>query len=162
MRRPVKSNESYRLIPFMSLASLLIPMLLMGAQFVRLGAIDSAMPAICGADCESDATPPEEKLNLSVAITKSGLQVTGNDEALQEEVMLSCPGDTCSQARDYDLGGLQELLVRVKDRHPDESSVIVVPDSRVTYEVLVSVFDAARGDSVSPLFPNPTVAGGVF
>lgn len=161
MRRPPeREDQSYRDIPFMSLAALLIPMLLMGAQFITLGTIDSALPALCGGDCS--APTPEPTLELSVAIGREGLTVSGNDDRLAEPVHLSCTDGACASAEAYDTEGLVALMADLKDRHPDEQSYVVVPDSRVPFEVLIGVFDAARGSDAEPLFPSPVLSGGVI
>ncbi|MCB9766271.1 MAG: biopolymer transporter ExbD [Alphaproteobacteria bacterium] len=146
-------------VPFMSLASLLIPMLLMGAQFVTLGTVESQIPSICAMPCGDDG-PHTEPLNLSVLITDQGYTVTGNDEALAEPVRLPCFEGRCRAADDYDTSALTDLLEGVKDRNPEESAVIIVPDSDVSYEVLIHAFDATRGEADALLFPFPTVAGG--
>lgn len=160
MRRPAESKpDNAAMIPFMSLASLLIPMLLMGAQFITLGIIDTQLPAICSAGCVDD-TLPEEPLNLTVAITRSGLTVTGNDPMLEEPVQLPCAGEQCLAESDYDTEGLTRLLSTLKDEHPLEQAMIVVPEGEVSYGALITVFDAARGSSEAPLFPSPTIAGG--
>ena len=46
MRRKTSQLADFTFAPIMSLASLLIPMLLMGASFVELAVIDSTLPAI--------------------------------------------------------------------------------------------------------------------
>ncbi|MCB9741629.1 MAG: biopolymer transporter ExbD [Alphaproteobacteria bacterium] len=160
MHRPSEGkHENAALIPFMSLASLLIPMLLMGAQFVTLGIIDTQLPAICSAGC-GDTPVDEEPLNLTVAITRSGLVVTGNDPRLQEPIELPCARQQCLSEADYDAEGLTRLLSDLKDEHPQEQAMIVVPEGEVSYGALITVFDAARGSEEAPLFPSPTIAGG--
>ena len=74
---------SLNLLPFMNLMTLLIPFLLMSAQFVTLAVIDSSLPAIGNPDPakekKEDEKPP---LNLTVGITEEGFTVAGSAAVL--------------------------------------------------------------------------------
>ena len=153
-RKP-ESSSALHLISFLSLVSLLIPMLLMQAQFVTVATIDTSLPALCAASC---ATPGRADLGLSVSMLPDGLFVQGQDPAIVEGVKLPCPGARCGGAMDYDAEGLRDLLEQVKSRHPDERSYVLSVADKVPYEALVRIFDATRGDVLSPLFPEPVVA----
>ncbi len=167
-RQPANRPEQLSLLPVMNLVSILIPMLLMSAQVVHLAVIDSTLPGI---EEESDE-PVEPGLKLSLLITDQGITVAGSEALLPnsegEGPTLPCSGDPCAGPESYDYYALTELLGQVKDEHPDEATVILVPESRVPYEVIVGVMDAAREDPETigpdgtprPLFPNVVVAGG--
>jgi len=77
-------NPDLDLTPIMNLVTILIPTLLMAAQFVHLAVIDSTLPAIGAPSTEQpdpNETPP---LNLQLFITAGGLTLmgTGADEIL--------------------------------------------------------------------------------
>jgi len=153
----------------MNLVAMLIPMLLLSAQAVHLSVIDSSVPGIV----DPDGIPEDPGLQLSVAITDQGLTVAGVDAVLPAAneaagPTLPCATAPCGDVESYDYQGLTELLARVKDEHPDERSVILVPEERISYEVLVKVMDAAREDRAQldgqgaprSLFPQVVMAGG--
>jgi biopolymer transport protein ExbD len=164
MSKRVPPPSDLDLLPVMNLVTILIPMLLMGVTAVHLGVVDSTLPAISP---RPDDAPPS--LQLTVAITDQGLglkSAAGGLEANQD-LQLPCQAQPCG-VDGYDYGGLTDALARIKDDHPDESSLILLPEARVPYEVLVKVMDAAREDSNQPtdqgeprsLFPLVVMAGG--
>ena len=72
-------EEALDLVPIMNLVTILIPFLLMAAQFVHLAVIDSTLPAI-GQPTEVEEEPPDKPpLVLTVALTDRGFTVTGAD-----------------------------------------------------------------------------------
>jgi hypothetical protein len=162
------------LVPIMNLVTILIPFLLMSAQFVELAVIDSTLPAIVTTPTEVEVDPNEDKLNLSLLVTTKGFAIAGGDKVLVKDdpvagPIIPCTDAACMNPDSYDYAGLTKRLVLLKDRYPDEENVILVPDSSLPYEVLVLTMDASRDDKndVSDegkarlLFPNVVIAGGV-
>lgn len=176
-------NPDLDLTPIMNLVTILIPTLLMAAQFVHLAVIDSTLPAIGQPSVEQpdpNETPP---LNLQLFITAGGLTLmgTGADEILfpdgkptlqPGEAMpptIPCKsGAVCTGVEDYDWKALTKKLGVLKDRFPKEQNVILVPDNAIRYELIVSAMDAARADvevkdennKSRELFPYVVIAGG--
>jgi biopolymer transport protein ExbD len=164
MRARPKLDADLELMPVMNLVAILIPMLLMGVQVLNLAVIDTTLPAI--------APPPDDAepgLRLTVAVTDQGLGLKSGAGQLPEAAQLDLPCRSHPCAVDgYDYQGLTDALARIKDDHPDERSLILLPEERVPYEVLVKVMDAAREDRAQPaadgsprsLFPQVVMAGG--
>lgn len=161
------------LVPIMNLVTILIPFLLMSAQFVSLAVIDSTLPAISQEVVPTDEEP-EEKLNLSILVTGNGFTITGADAILPPDdedngPKVPCLDAGCRTPESYDYHGLTERLARVKDQHEDEENVILVPGGETPYEVLVHTMDAARDDQEDKdsegkarlLFPYVVIAAGV-
>lgn len=166
MSRRRRVQAELELLPVMNLVTILIPMLLLGAQLANLGIIDSQLPAI-SPDGKPEADPP---LSLTVAITAAGFTVLGADGVLRpasadededEGVSVPCAG-TCASARDYDYAELSRLLSLVKDEFPEEQTVVLTPASTVVYEVLIGAMDATRAHGERPLFPQVSIAGGAI
>lgn len=182
-KRPT-SDDELDLVPIMNLVSILIPFLLMAAQFVHLSVIDSTLPAI-GEPKEVEEKQEDDKppLVLTVAITDRGFFVSGADSVLNPEgegddgaegeekerpPTVPCKGDTvCSGPDAYDYDELTRILGLVKDEYPDDENVILLPESRVAYEIIVRVMDACRedrntktSDGFRKLFPFVVIAGG--
>ncbi len=165
MRKHPKLEADLELMPVMNLVAILIPMLLMGVQVLHLAVIDTTLPAI-GPPPDDDSTPG---LRLTVAVTDQGLGLKSAAGVLPSdaELELPCEARPCG-VDSYDYSGLTGALSRIKDDHPDEQSLILLPEERVPYEVLVRVMDAAREDreqvaadgTPRTLFPQVVMAGG--
>ncbi|HJN75315.1 MAG TPA: biopolymer transporter ExbD [Myxococcota bacterium] len=173
------------LVPIMNLVTILIPFLLMSAQFVHLAVIDSTLPAI-GPPQELQEEDDEPPLLLSVAITDQGFTllgdngvVTGDPDAEGEEAAAPIEGEVaeptipcserpCSGPESYDYAELTRLVGLIKDEYPDDENVSLVPESRIPYEVIVTTMDASREDpdtkgdngQARELFPFVVIAGG--
>jgi biopolymer transport protein ExbD len=173
------------LVPIMNMVTILIPFLLMAAQFVSLAVIDSTLPAI-GAPTPPEEEPEKPPLNLSIIITDEGYTVAGADAVLNpegsgeaEEVVegdegeekgptVPCKEAGCPTPESYDTAELVRLLNLIKDEYPLDENVILVPEPRIAYEVLVITMDNTREDyenmvdgSPRLLFPFVVIAGGV-
>lgn len=175
-KRAEAKEEPLNLLPVMNLVSILIPFLLMAAQFVTLAVIDSTLPAI-GPPVEVETPPDKPPLMLSVAVTNEGFTVMGADAILNPAgappsadagPTVPCAERPCSTPKSYDYKALTELLNQIKDQYPDDETVILVPESRIPYEVLILLMDATREDTNRKddkgqsrlLFPNVVIAGG--
>jgi len=182
----VDSSDELDLVPIMNLVSILIPFLLMAAQFVHLAVIDSTLPAI-GEPKEVEEKDEDDKppLVLTIAVTDKGFFVSGadavlnpdggddedagDDEGEERPPTVPCKGNAvCANPDAYDYEELTRKLGLVKDEYPDDENVILLPESRVQYEVLVRLMDACREDRINKnpdgtyrdLFPFVVIAGG--
>lgn len=166
-RRTVEGGE-LTLIPIMNLVTLLIPFLLMSAQFVSYAMIESTLPAICsGAGCD-DEDAAEVGVRLLVQRTSYRLETTSSGiTELDAGLQIPCKPTSCEGA----IPTLREHLLRLKDAHPSLRHIVLVPDSDVPYEDLILAMDATREDPDAAglpgehcdgrcLFPQLTVAGG--
>jgi len=159
MRTP-KTTASLNLLPVMNLVTILIPLLLMGAQMMNLVVVDTTLPAICSVGC-SDSDPTDEPFNLSVLVSADGLTLQGVDRGL-EEPRIPCTDGHCRSLESYDFAALTRRLTLIKEAHPRKEHLILVPDERVSYEVIIGVMDAARETSDDrSLFPSVTLSGGM-
>lgn len=163
------------LIPIMNLVTILIPFLIMAAQFVQLAVIDSTLPAI-GPPQAPEETPDKPPLKLSLAITGKGITILGADavlypggapplaEGAARPPTIPCGGGTCRRVADYNWEELTKRLVDIKDMYPDEENVILVPGDDIAYEVIVKTMDASRDNKAlqgsKELFPYVVIAGG--
>jgi len=119
-------------------------------------------------------------LMLTIAITGEGFRLGGNDdelrtydeitdvaEAMHQVPTLPCrDSGRCGTPDDYDWPGLRALLSRLKDRHPSESGVILIPEAGVPYDVLIRTADTCQwedgpgGGAGRGLFPFVVIASG--
>ncbi|MCB9675271.1 MAG: hypothetical protein H6737_09155 [Alphaproteobacteria bacterium] len=135
MRR--HSTPPLDLVPVMGLASLLIPLLLLG-QGVSFAAIDVSAPAMC--DCHGGEDHPD--LVPTVLVTSGGLTVSTED------------GERSFEGSD--LEGMGHYLAELRAGHRSSGRMTLVAEADVEYERLILAMDASR-----PHFPEVVVAGGV-
>lgn len=175
VKRGHVAEEPLNLIPIMNLVSILIPFLLMAAQFVTLAVIDSTLPAI-GPPVPVDTPPDKPPLMLSVAITNEGFTILGADAVLNPEgappsaepgPTVPCKERPCAGVDSYDYKELVRILGLIKDEYPTDETVILVPESRIQYEILIKTMDSTREDvdnktdgKARLLFPAVVIAGG--
>lgn len=175
-KKRAKMSDELDLIPIMNLVTILIPFLLLAAQFINLAVIDSSLPAI-GAPPPEELDDDEKPLNLSLILTGEGIYIAGADEVLAEnglpvgeevvEPTVPCKRLGCPDIGDYDGKELTRLLGLIKDEYPTDENVILVPEAAVHYELLIVAMDAAREDPTTMmdgkprvLFPFVVIAGG--
>ncbi|MBX2801555.1 MAG: biopolymer transporter ExbD [Myxococcales bacterium] len=151
------AKDELDLVPIMNLVTILIPFLLFSATFVSLGAIETTVPGIVD---QVDVDPPPS-LELSVTIDHQGY-VVGTGLHAQPDPDWTLPRDPAHAGPDsWDTTGLVRILAELKEEHPQEDTVILVPASDVSYDVLIHTMDATAGRlSDEPLFPAVVVAGG--
>ena len=82
VKRRSEEMQELNLTPIMNLVTILIPFLIMAAQFVNLAVIDSTLPAIGPPSTEPPDPNEEPPLNLSLAITTEGITILGADKVL--------------------------------------------------------------------------------
>jgi len=160
MRFPRSRSEDVELhlLPFMNLMTLLIPFLLLSATFVQLATIGTTLPAI-----SKDAPPASaESLRLTVAIDDDGYLLTGNEPLIDGDRTVRIPRDAAGRWLPDELAA---AAATIKEAHPAERRLILMPADDVPFEVLVAVLDATRerrgDDGVAELFPDVSVSGGV-
>ena len=168
--RKVEEQE-LNLVPIMNLVTMLIPLLLMSAQFIEYSIIDSTLPAISSEPTQAGATPPEQMLTLMVVMSEKGFTVTGADTVLDPAnaaagPLIPCTGGTCSSPDKFDYKELTRRLGRVKDVYPEHEDLVLIPAPWIPYEVIVLTMDATREDRdrrdaqsrARVLFPNVVIA----
>lgn len=157
LRRPAAEDE-LNLVPIMNLITILIPFLLLSVQFVGLAAVEASLPT---ADAEPEVqAAATEPLTLVVRLTAEGLRVRGAEAILGADAWIPCLGP-CGAVEDFDWRTLTERLGRVKDVHPDQQTVFIVPDAWVSYGGIVAAMEATarRGSGErAPLFPRTVLA----
>ena len=179
-RKSLADAEELDLVPIMNLVTILIPFILMASSFVTLAVIDSTLPAI-GQPQQVEQDPDDKPpLMLSLMVTNMGITVAGADAVLFPEgapelaegesrpPTIPCPGSECSGVADYDFVELTRVLGQIKDEYPDDENVILVPESRIPYEIIIKVMDHSREDvdaknadgTARTLFPFVVIAGG--
>lgn len=148
------TERSWNLVPIMNLATLLIPVLLMGSQFVAVRLLDQETPDV---RVENPGDDGVRAIALRVDVTRKGIRIIGAETVLagpNGQPFLPCLGGDCANPGAYDYDSLQRLVGHVKDAYPWADEVEISASDWVPYEVLVRVNDAVAGDEENELFPR--------
>ncbi len=154
-RRIRKKGPELSLIPIMSLFLILVPMLLLTAEFERAAVVDLFLPS-------SDVKPSSRNksapgLNLTISLTPNKITIVANGK--KKTIKPVKKGNEIA----YDLEKLTEELYRLKKRYPSSGEVVLLIDGEIPYETIIQVMDACRekilptGDRIT-LFPNVALA----
>ncbi|RMG61604.1 MAG: biopolymer transporter ExbD [Deltaproteobacteria bacterium] len=154
-RRVQKRGSDLPLIPIMSLFLILVPMLLLTAEFERAAVVDLFLPSSDMAPSESKEKGPS--LTLTVAVTPDGLTLIANRK--KKVIKAKKSGNEVS----YELDKLTDELVKLKKKYPRAGEVVLLIDGEIPYDTIIQVMDACRekilptGERVT-LFPNVALA----
>jgi biopolymer transport protein ExbD len=136
-RRRKRALETFEaqvdLMPLMSMFISIIPMLLLSAVFLELGAIKMQLPS----GDPNAPIPTEEKeppLGLTIYILDDHFAVEARD----------LPRQAAPRARDGVEAGLMTMLGQAAAAHPENQEVIIGSGPTVRYQDLIGVMDIAR------------------
>ncbi|KAA3611273.1 MAG: hypothetical protein D8M58_14990 [Calditrichaeota bacterium] len=135
--------------PVMNLMVVLIPLLLQGAEWVKLGAIEINAPPTKSVGNnpgeQQDKKEEEKKIGLKLAITQAGISIANAQVILPSE---SGEGPTVPVLPDgsYDYETLKTKLIEVKKAiagkgYRDENRAVITAGNSVEYQNLVNVID---------------------
>jgi biopolymer transport protein ExbD len=149
MRRRFRTEEDtgdLNIVPYLDIVvNLVMFMLLSMTGLISFGVLNVSAPKIGGEAAVAGETAP--RLLLTVAIGKDGFYVAGAGGVLGADAAAGAAGRPPSiplvEGR-YDYAALTAELVRVKDRFPSETQVILSADPDVPYDVLIQTMDACR------------------
>tara|TARA_R110002072_G_scaffold64203_3_gene159515 strand:- start:126121 stop:126636 length:516 start_codon:yes stop_codon:yes gene_type:complete len=148
MRRYKKKNQIVKpnIIPILDAVFIFIFFLLMSAQFLEIYELGSDAPAVKTVDTQDkDKKLP---LNLVLAIGAKSINVkTGLDEITVGTVNM--------KDGDYDYTKLKEIIVNIKKKNIDESSVVLRPTKKVAYKKIVYIMDTVRALDIK----EPNIVG---
>ncbi len=163
--------EDVNLLPIMNLITLLIPFLLLSAQFIQIGVILVEPPRISSGGSSggpNNANQPEKReLNLTVVVTGDGFSVNYKPNGTPVSLCPEKGKQPCIKAKmvggkkTYDGHALQKLLfervwkpfMKRNSLEPDKMKsnlfkdwgrVAILANDDIPYEVIVKVLDATR------------------
>ena len=149
------------MVPIMNMFLVLIPFLLISANFLHLKAINTSVPVL--AEPGDRAPEPEGvKVTVVVRLEKGGIRLSALSEGLGPRELEALGGRLpLGRAGAYPLGDLAERLRAIKARYPRSDTLILVPHDGALYETIIQTMDAARRSGDDPLFPNVVLSGKV-
>lgn len=144
-------QELINLVPMIDILTILVIYLLIGALSPQLAALNLDLPS----SQVSAIAPKKQPLQLTVALRKDGFAVSDRSGLLR-----SIP-----KSKDgYDLTQLGNVLAQVKQKHKDETSVVLLLEPDTAYDLLVQVMDTTRlfpvtkkGEIAQEMFPDISI-----
>jgi biopolymer transport protein TolR len=142
-------NMELDIRPVMNLMVVLIPLLLQGAEWVKLGAIEINAPPTKSVGNnpaeQQDKKEEEKKIGLKLAITSAGITIANAQALLPSD---SGEGPTVPVLDDgtYDYALLKTKLIEVKKLiagkgYKDENRAVITAGNKIEYQALVNVID---------------------
>jgi biopolymer transport protein ExbD len=176
LRRHLKMESTdLNLTPVMNLMVVMIPMLLSGSQFIKLGIIELNLPPAAGASVagnQTTALPKEEQrsLDLTISITARGFYLSSALTVLHGKAGAAGPTIPAKPDGEYDFAALSQKLHEVKQKaqglFPDADAIVLQAEKDIKYQTLVDTMDAARmieiDGKVIELFPRVALSAGVM
>ncbi len=143
LKRPSSRRKSHsegvniNLIPILDTMVTLIAFLLFSSAFLSISVIDTPAPLLADPSTilEKDKRPP---LNLTLRIQETQMFLEGGFGNLVNRRITNLPDGH------YDLNALHTALLEIKNKFPEETKLILMPDPGVSYEILVQIMDASR------------------
>lgn len=129
-QRKTKAFTKLNLIPILDSIFIFIFFLLVSSNFINFKEIGSDVPIIA----ESPPSQEKEPLALTVIIEKTKILVT---KGLSPQTLETYNFDQLEE--------LQSLMIRLKEENSSEKTIILEPNSHVSYDMIVKVMDAIRG-----------------
>jgi len=131
----------------------LIGFLLFTMSFLAIVSIESPFPQASSRDIEEKLK--EKPLQLTVTLRDNEAEIWSPFERIPSKTIPhQIPGQP-------DIKGIHDALVSVKQQHPLETQIIVVPYATATYDILISVMDTIRflEPTDPPIFVKNKVTG---
>jgi hypothetical protein len=176
VERESTEHGELNLLPIMNMVCLLIPFLLMAAQFIQIGVIVIETPRSSRVP-DPNRSPPKDALDLTLVVTDQGLYLKSRHGA-------ECPEGVTGDDRlcfRRQGGKLTDAVLRSLQHHlwflhaskyrgeeayasPEERHAIaILPEPGVRYEELVRILDVVRevpADARNPPVKRPPPSGG--
>lgn len=154
LRRKSGSEQiQLNLVPILDTMVTLIGFLLFTTSFLSLVSIESPFPSASTAEVQKKLE--EKPLQLTLTLRENEAEIWSPFEKIQSKTIPNAsPGQP-------DAAKIHEALLAVKQKFPEETKLVIVPGPGVTYDILISVMDTARGIDPTdpPLFHKNLTTG---
>ncbi len=146
-RKAKDGPTELNLIPVMNLFVVLIPFLLAGAAFFKVGVIPTSLPAHDPSQSDVPQTPTTVACNLLLSRERVMLTISSTSFGPDE---LSAMSREWKVAADepYPADDVQAYLIELKDLYPKSSTITIQPDGDIPYQRLVGILDKIREKSL--------------
>ena len=115
---------------FLNLMVVLVPFLLITAVFSRITIVELTLPTAAG-----NAAPIEPGFRVEVIVRESGIELSN-----AKDIIASVP----KVDGEYDLATVSEMMMELKQSHPDSTDASVLLEPNIEYDHLIRVMDVVR------------------
>lgn len=134
------------IIPVMNIFLLLIPFLLLTAAFVQLAVVELSLPSLNKGQGQQTLERPQNLVLIILAVKETGFQLKAQGFKF----------DPLNKVNNqYDYRQLIRQLKQIKQAHPYAEDILLSPDNKVKYDIIIKVMDRCRETG----FRNVTLSG---
>lgn len=101
----------------------------------------------------------EDKVTVTMRVDATSVHISCQDAMKSADELKICDASFKKDNNDYNHAALNQAFVKIKKIYTSASTLVVVPDDNLTYDVIVKLLDDARdtkmpGGQRLPLFTN--------
>jgi biopolymer transport protein ExbD len=137
-KRREPEEVDIEITPFMNLMIVLVPVLLMSMVFSHITILQLNLPDLTGAAIQS----AEKNRQLEVVLRKSSLEVYYPSGVLIKRIDAT---NNTPDEEELDYATLSLVLQEIKKQASDKTDVLLLSESDVSYQSLVTTMDTVRG-----------------
>ncbi len=130
-------EKDLQITGFVDIMVTLITFLLLTAVFGRIAAIELNLPSESKVSREGTKNSAIHTFRLVVSIKEDEIDVLNNEIPLGVFKL--------DDRGSYNSSGLTNLILQLKQQHPEEKSAVILSRSSISYNILVETIDAVRG-----------------
>ena len=124
------------LVPMMDALVTMIAFMLFTLSFLNIVSIESPVPIASSRDVEKKLD--EKPLQLTLSVRDQESEIWSPFERIAPSRIQNLPDGS------PDIVAIHDKLVEIKQKFPRESKIVFVPNTKVTYDVLIAVMDSLR------------------
>ncbi len=141
-RKATDEVEDLNLIPVMNLFMVLIPFLLMGAAFFHIAVIPTSTPSHTPGESDVPKTP--KTVSASLVLKPDRFTLTFSSTSLTPKELDDLAAEWPVKDGKLPVKQLQDHLRTIKEKYPESTTLVVLPDGHFKYQQLVKVLDKTR------------------
>ena len=130
---------------FLNLMVVLVPFLLITAVFSRITIVELTLPTAAGGPAAA-----EPSFRVEVIVRESGIEISN-----AKTVIAAIP----KVEGEYDLATLSQMVMTLKQEHPDSNDASVLLEPEIEYDHLIQVMDVVRSAVLQADAPGLEHAG---
>lgn len=148
MGRKRRGGDDIEMTPIMNLFLILVPFLLVAAEFVNIAVLDMSLPQLnTNANVTQTTTElPKQSILSTLEIDDNGMQV--NSPTFTFPAIKKSAGG-------YDYNALKAQLAQIKQKFPEAADMVIAPQDQIKYDIVIQVMDRCREQG----FPNISISG---
>jgi len=135
-RRGAKEPVELDMSTFLNLMVVLVPFLLITAVFSRITIVELNLPSP-----SNGKAPSKPSWAVEVIVRDRGLEITNGTAVIARIPKVEDA---------YDLDKLSELVMSLKNDHPDKQDASVLLEPQIEYDHLIQVMDVVRSAELPP------------